>query len=114
MAIDGYTPSAAPWVSGGPMASKTTKGPQMVGLKSFSIGTAFASTSPLTDANSREDLLTRAEAAALVGVADRTLDRWHERREGPPRIKIGRQVRYRRLAILRWLADHETVGPRVG
>jgi hypothetical protein len=33
-------------------------------------------------------------------------------REGPPRIALGRQIRYRRAALEGWLLTRETVGPR--
>ncbi|WP_147028690.1 helix-turn-helix transcriptional regulator [Methylobacterium oxalidis] len=55
------------------------------------------------------DLLTRVAAAKLLDVSPRTLDRWHLERTGPPRITIGRKVRYRLASINRWLATRETV-----
>lgn len=54
------------------------------------------------------DLLDRHEAARLLGISPRTLDRWHLLRVGPPRIRYGRTVRYRGSAIEQWLQDHET------
>lgn len=54
------------------------------------------------------NLVDRAVAADLIGVSPRTLDRWHLLREGPPRILVGRQVRYRMSAIEEWLLEHES------
>ena len=58
------------------------------------------------------DLVDRSGAAELLGVSARTLDRWHFLREGPPRIQLGRKIRYRRAAIDNWVLARETVGPR--
>ncbi|TXN72856.1 helix-turn-helix domain-containing protein [Methylobacterium sp. WL6] len=54
------------------------------------------------------ELVDRTAAAELLGVSPRTLDRWHLLREGPPRILVGRQVRYRVSALEAWLLAHET------
>ncbi|ACL55933.1 helix-turn-helix transcriptional regulator [Methylobacterium nodulans] len=59
-----------------------------------------------------DDLLTRDAAARLLDVSPRTLDRWHLLRSGPPRIEIGRKIRYRLSSIKRWLADHEATDVR--
>ena len=58
------------------------------------------------------ELVDRKSAAELLGVSPRTLDRWHLLREGPPRIAVGRQVRYRVSAIEAWLLAQETAGIR--
>jgi excisionase family DNA binding protein len=50
-----------------------------------------------------EGLLTEQDAAALLQVQLSTLRRWHREGTGPPCLEIGRQVRYRRAAIERWL-----------
>ena len=54
------------------------------------------------------DLIERATAAELLGVHPRTLDRWHLFGDGPPRILVGRQVRYRLSAIQGWLVARES------
>lgn len=59
--------------------------------------------SPITS----HDLLNRQEAAAFIGVSDRMLDRWELLRQGPPRLKLGGVIRYRRSSILRWLESRE-------
>ena len=54
-----------------------------------------------------EDLLTPDEFAQELDTTRRTIDRWHSRRIGPPRIKIGRKVFYRRQAVRDWLLASE-------
>ena len=56
------------------------------------------------------DLTTKEQAAEILGVSPRTLDRWHRLQMGPPRINIGRQVRYRPSTIKRWLVERENAG----
>jgi predicted DNA-binding transcriptional regulator AlpA len=47
------------------------------------------------------------ELAEVLGVSERTLNRWHALRQGPPRCKIGRTVLYRTDSVSSWLAAHE-------
>jgi predicted DNA-binding transcriptional regulator AlpA len=56
-----------------------------------------------------DDLLTCDEAAKSLCVSIRTLGRWARMRKGPPRIKIGRSIFYRRHAIEHWLLSLEEV-----
>ena len=60
------------------------------------------------------NLVSRSDAAKLLGVSVRTLDRWHALREGPPRISHGKTIRYRRTAIHQWLIEHEICPQRCG
>jgi predicted DNA-binding transcriptional regulator AlpA len=53
------------------------------------------------------DYLDKNEAAAALGICGRTLDRWHQLREGPPRATMGRRILYRRSSIAAWLASRE-------
>ena len=53
------------------------------------------------DVNDR--LMTPSEVAEYLGVAERTLDQWRYRREGPDFLKPGGAVRYRRVDVDRWL-----------
>lgn len=48
--------------------------------------------------------------AAYLGKTPRALEQWRYRGEGPPYIKIGQAVRYRRADVDRWL-DENTVYP---
>ena len=53
------------------------------------------------------ELLSSAEAAALLGISLRTLRRWRQMREGPPWVPIGRKIVYRTQALRAWLAARE-------
>jgi predicted DNA-binding transcriptional regulator AlpA len=53
------------------------------------------------------DYLTPAEVAEILGVSERTLNRWHSLRQGPPRCKIGRAVRYLADSVAAWMTDQE-------
>lgn len=55
----------------------------------------------------KEVMLTRDEAASLLQVSGRTLGRWARMRKGPPRVKVGRSIYYRRAAIHDWLKSIE-------
>ena len=54
-----------------------------------------------------EDYLSKGQLGKELDVTERTLYRWHTARIGPPRITIGRQVRYRRAAVEKWLIQRE-------
>jgi excisionase family DNA binding protein len=57
-----------------------------------------------------EGLLTEQDAAGLLEVSLLTLRRWHREGTGPPCLEIGRQVRYRRAAVERWLTGNIQAG----
>lgn len=50
-----------------------------------------------------ERLLTPHEVAEILAVPRRTLDAWRSAHVGPPGIKVGKHVRYRREAVEAWL-----------
>lgn len=54
-----------------------------------------------------EDYLTSDYVAETFHISRRTLLRWDRLKKGPPRIKIGRSVYYRRAAIEKWLMGLE-------
>ena len=58
--------------------------------------------------NSQEDLLDNEQTAALLGIKPNTLEIWRCRGKGPEFVKMGdtpqAPVRYRRSALLDWLA----------
>lgn len=56
-------------------------------------------------ANERE-VLSVPEAAAFLGVKERTLRRWIVER-GVPHAKIGGLIRLRRSALVEWLKEEE-------
>ncbi len=53
------------------------------------------------------DYYTRAELAAALTVSARTLDRWERERRGPPRTRVGHQIRYRKESVRAWLLKNE-------
>ena len=58
--------------------------------------------------------MTPAEVAAQLGITPRTLERWHNQRVGPPRVRLGRKVLYRHQAVVEWITKNETVPARIG
>lgn len=53
------------------------------------------------------DWMTRAELAADLHVSIDTLARWETRRIGPPLVRVGRRVLYRREGVRDWLRKQE-------
>jgi len=51
------------------------------------------------------ELLTTREAAGYLRLAITTLEHWRLEGRGPAFSKMGRQVRYRRADVDRWLAE---------
>lgn len=56
--------------------------------------------------NIPDDVLTLDEVAALLRVKPVTIQRW-QRSRGLPAARVGSTTRYRRVAVLEWLAQHE-------
>ena len=70
--------------------------------------------STTTDSPMGSMILTIAEAAEYLAIPKSTLYTWRARRAGfgPPAIKIGGCLRYRRADLDKWVADHvETFDP---
>jgi hypothetical protein len=59
------------------------------------------------DVLDNDPLLTDDEAAAELHKHPRTLKRWRDLGEGPPYVKMGQAVLYRRGAIRQWLVSIE-------
>ncbi|MBW6496038.1 MAG: hypothetical protein K0B16_16070 [Burkholderiaceae bacterium] len=51
--------------------------------------------------------ITRKDLADALSVTADTLGRWEARRFGPPCVRAGRMVLYRRRAVQDWLAAQE-------
>lgn len=51
--------------------------------------------------------LTRAEVAAEFGIAEDTLRRWEGKKIGPPSVKLGQRVLYRKDSVREWLRSKE-------
>ena len=73
---------------------------------------AEAATSPRT---SKPRLLSgwisRLDLALELGVTVETLHRWEKLRFGPPCVRAGRKIYYRRDAVQDWLMRQETPAP---
>ena len=56
------------------------------------------------------DYMTRDELARDLKRHPRTLKRWHLQRKGPPYIRIGKTVLYKKSAVAEWL-ERQTEQP---
>lgn len=57
--------------------------------------------------------ITRKDLAEALSVTVDTLGRWEARRFGPPCVRAGRMVLYRRRAVQEWLDAQETPRAKV-
>lgn len=57
-------------------------------------------------------LIDEKQLCADLGISSVTATKWRAKAAGPPYIKVGRLVRYRRADVEAWLAAH-TVGRRL-
>jgi excisionase family DNA binding protein len=58
-------------------------------------------------------LLHAIDVSLLLGVPRATLANWRSAGKGPPFVKVGRHVRYRREDVDRWV-EAQVVQPREG
>ena len=56
--------------------------------------------------------ISRLDLALELGLSVDTLRRWEAMRTGPPCVRAGRKVYYRRAAVEEWLEDQEQAAPR--
>jgi len=56
------------------------------------------------------DWINREDLAGQLSVTTDTLARWATQGSGPPRIRIGRRVLYRRSSVEKWLSKMEMGG----
>ena len=54
-----------------------------------------------------EEFLTEEEAGEILGTKVNTLRIQSARRQGPPRVKVGRRVYYRKKSLLEWMLERE-------
>jgi hypothetical protein len=69
--------------------------------------------SEMTGATLLSGWITRKDLADALNVTVDTLGRWEARRFGPPCVRAGRMVLYRRRAVQDWLAAQEMSRVRV-
>jgi predicted DNA-binding transcriptional regulator AlpA len=55
--------------------------------------------------------ISRDTLAAELGLKPDTLSRWEARRDGPPCMRIGRKVYYRRQSVEEWMLSREQARP---
>lgn len=63
---------------------------------------------PTTPADDPDAHLREQAAAVITGLSVRTLQGYRSRGGGPPYVRIGTAVRYRRGSLLAWLRARET------
>ena len=56
--------------------------------------------------------ISRLDLALELGLSVDTLRRWEAQRFGPPCVRAGRKVYYRRAAVEDWLEEQEQAAPR--
>jgi hypothetical protein len=59
-----------------------------------------------------EPLLMEVQAARLLNLSPRTLQNWRITCNGPPFIRVGRAIRYRRSDLTVWI-NANTIGARL-
>lgn len=62
-----------------------------------------------TNDNQADEYLDERRLCALLGISSVTATKWRAKAKGPPFIKVGRLVRYRRSDIDAWLRAN-TIG----
>ena len=65
---------------------------------------------PMSEPLARQTYLTVPQLADLLQVKRSTIYSWTHKKSGPPFLKVGNVVRFRRDDVDRWLRDH-TEGP---
>jgi hypothetical protein len=70
-----------------------------------------AKSAPAASSDFLADYFGERDFAAAIGRDLRTIRRWDAERIGPPRIRVGRKILYRKSAVIRWLEAHETSTP---
>ncbi|HMQ94623.1 MAG TPA: transcriptional regulator [Amaricoccus sp.] len=68
---------------------------------------AIAADDDRTGADLLGDWMSRDALAAELSISVDTLSRWETRRVGPPCVRVGRRVLYRRGAVRDWLRSQE-------
>lgn len=61
---------------------------------------------------SRVRLMTSADVADVLGIEQRTLERWRKSGDGPPFMMFGRTIRYHPARLQQWMAAREQGTPR--
>lgn len=67
-------------------------------------------TSHVTAYDDDEPLMTGPEVAEMLRLHPGTVERWRREGHGPAWSRLGRQARYRRSEVRRWLIEQERAG----
>ena len=62
-----------------------------------------------SDSRILAEFITRDDVANELGVNPRTLDRWHQLRQGPVRTRIGKRVLYAQQDLRDWITANREV-----
>lgn len=62
---------------------------------------------PMAEVAIIPEYLTAAQVSRLTGFSIKSLDALRHKRKGPPYLRIGNRVRYRRADVLAWLDAHQ-------
>lgn len=73
-----------------------------------------AAASDLLRYDIHQNFLARLELAGVLKKTSRTLARWDALRIGPPAIRIGRSIYYKRSSVLEWIEANERKPRRRG
>jgi predicted site-specific integrase-resolvase len=65
----------------------------------------------LMSAKPQREIVKRHDAAAMLGISTRTLQRWHRQGYGPARSR-GKRFHYFKSEIEDWIATHGSGGKR--
>jgi len=66
-----------------------------------------------TALESEPEFLTPPEVAGMLRVSVKTLANWRHAASGPPFVRQGRRILYRRAAVERWVALSMTGGEKL-
>lgn len=67
---------------------------------------------PIPNGQASDDqLIVESQAAELLKLSCRTLQAWRPLGIGPPYVRVGRAIRYRRGDLIAWIKQN-TVAPR--
>jgi hypothetical protein len=99
--------SPLPSIEDGHMISNITSEPDKLepGLQRGALQSILAQGGEIEIAGRRYARANRL--AAVLGVTERTLSRWHAKRIGPPKITIGKTVLFDLGKLPDWLASRE-------
>ncbi len=58
--------------------------------------------------NDSFDLITEGEVAAILRLKTATVAEMRRKQKGPPHIKVGGSIRYRRYEVIAWIEEQRS------